>query len=231
LILCLIDRGASAIGAALGMAASTVGKVLKREGKIVDRKRRIKRPKHTKRYQLDTPGEIVQVDVKYVTWVSGPRYYQFTAIDDCTRWRFIYHYDNKSVNSTKDFVKRLMNKAPFKIQCIQTDHGSEFTNKMFESSCTVKDHPREHALDRICRKNGIRHKLIPIGQCEINGKVERSHRIDDVEFYSRTKWKTLHDLRKQAGIWIRRYNETRIHGSLNWKTPAQFLNNKLALAA
>jgi len=224
-------RGSSAIGAALGLAASTVGKVLKREGMILDRSRRNKRPKHTKRYELETPGQVVQVDVKYVPKVSGPQYYQFTAIDDCTRWRFADQYENKSVDSTKDFVNRLIKKAPFPIQCIQTDHGSEFTNKMFESSCTVKDHPKEHLLDRICRENGIRHKLIAVGQCEINGKVERSHRIDDQEFYQRTNWKTFAQLKRKFRRWIRRYNVARIHGALHWKTPQRFLDEKLTMTS
>lgn len=220
-------RGASAIGATLLLAASTVGKVLQREGLVNLKKRGAKRRKHTRRYELEIPGQIVQVDVKYVPKVSGPRRYQFTAIDDCTRWRFAMIYLDKSVDSTKDFVERLMRASPFAIQCIQTDHGSEFTNQMFESFCTTKDRPREHVLDRICRENGIRHKLIPVGQCEINGKVERSHRIDDDEFYTLTKYRGFGQLRRKFSRWIRRYNEVRLHGSLGWKTPKHYLGEKL----
>ncbi len=81
-------RGALAIGAKLNLPASTVVKVLKREGLIIEKKVRKKRKKHPRRYELERPGEIVQVDVKYVPKVSGRQYYQFTAIDDCSRWRY-----------------------------------------------------------------------------------------------------------------------------------------------
>ncbi|MEE8483514.1 MAG: IS481 family transposase [Nitrospinota bacterium] len=221
-------RGALAIGAKLNLPASTVGKVLKREGLILEKKVRKKRKKHPRRYELERPGEIVQVDVKYVPKISGRQYYQFTAIDDCSRWRYCRIYRDKSVASTKHFVMGLIEETAFTIECIQTDHGSEFTNTIFDSNCTVSEKAREHVLDRICKERGIRHKLIPVGQCEVNGKVERSHRTDEQEFYARTKWRSYTELGEKFNRWLRRYNERRLHGGIGWKTPAQFLKEKMA---
>lgn len=224
-------RGASAIGAKLGIAPSTVSKVLKRERLIAPAMKTKKRKKHTRRYELERAGEIVQVDVKYVPRESGPQYYEFNAIDDCTRWRYSRIYRDKSVASTIHFIKGLLEKAPFAIECIQTDHGSEFTNRMFDSNCTVAEKAREHALDKLCGEHGIRHKLIPVGQCEINGKVERSHRIDDEEFFFRNRWSSYRELEKKFNRWLRRYNERRLHGGIGWKTPAEFLKEKLTQLA
>lgn len=219
-------RGALAIGAKLHLPASTVGKVLKREQLVTPAKAR-KRKKHSRRYELEKPGEIVQVDVKYVPKESGPQYYEFNAIDDCSRWRYSRIYRDKSSASTKHFVLGLIEKAPFAIECIQTDHGAEFTNRMFDSNCSVSEKAKEHVLDRVCREHSIRHKLIPVGQCEVNGKVERSHRTDEKEFYARTEWRSYRELGKKFNRWIRRYNERRLHGGIGWKTPAQFLKEKM----
>ena len=224
-------RCALAIGVKLGLPPSTVGKVLKREGLLAPRRKPVPRTTHSRRYELDTPGEIVQVDVKYVPWVSGPRYYEFNAVDDCTRWRYSRIYPDKSVASTRHFVEGLIEHAPFTIRCIQTDHGSEFTNRIFNVNCTHKEEAKEHVLDTLCRQRGIRHKLIPVGQCEINGKVERSHRIDDKEFFGRTGWRSISDLRVKFERWIKRYNTTRLHGGIGWKTPAHYLKEKLTITA
>ena len=54
--------------------------------------------------------------------------------------------------------------------------------------------PKEHPLDVLGEKHNIRHQLIPSGQCELNGKVERSHRIDEEGFYRLSSYESLKEI-------------------------------------
>ena len=210
------------------MAPSTVGHILKREGLIQARPKKTKK-KHTKRYQMPNPGDLVQMDVKYVPYlIKGQRHYQFTAIDDCSRWRFANIYPEKSTYSTKLFTEELIKKAPFPISCIQTDGGPEFTNQHISDPRCVLKEPAIHILDKICAKHNIRHKLIPVATPQINGKVERSHRIDEEEFYRIKQYKNAISLKDKFQTWIHKYNYQRPHGGINMQTPAHKLFKKLA---
>lgn len=83
------------------------------------------RPGPKKRRQIQTPGQSVQVDVKHVRLTSG-RLYQFTAIDEATRFRVLKIYDHNNIRSAIDFVEEVRRKLPVAIKRIQTDWGSEF---------------------------------------------------------------------------------------------------------
>jgi transposase InsO family protein len=65
------------------------------------------------------------------------------------------------------FADYLLDKFPFRVEAIQTDNGSEFQTAF-----------HWHLMDR-----GIRHIYIKPATPRLNGKVERSHRIDGEEFY------------------------------------------------
>ena len=56
------------------------------------------RPGPRRRRELRVPGESVQVDVKHLAIRSG-RLYQFTAIDEATRYRVLKIYDHNSIKS------------------------------------------------------------------------------------------------------------------------------------
>ena len=71
-------------------------------------------------------GEKVQIDTKYA-FFGEIRYYQFTAVDIATKMSFRYLYSEKTPDNTIDFIKRLIEYFPFRIHCIQSDNGTEFT--------------------------------------------------------------------------------------------------------
>jgi transposase InsO family protein len=195
------------------------------------RKNRKKKKKnlnpHRKRYELAIPGQRIQVDVKYVPeFVEGRRAYTYVAIDECTRWRFNYSYVNLEERSTCDFLEKMKEKCPFPIHTIQTDNGFEFTNRFHP---TAPD--REHSMDAWCKRNEIRHRLIPPGAKELNGKVERSHRIDEQYFYYRAPTDTLPNLNRHQTRWIDFYNENRLHGGLKYITPNEKLLERLQTLA
>ena len=66
------------------------------------------------------------MDVKFVQSycvVNGQKYYQYTAVDECTRWTYREMYEEHSTYSSTDFIMKLIKAAPFAIREIQTDNG------------------------------------------------------------------------------------------------------------
>jgi len=207
---------------------ATIAKILKRHHKIKPKVHKARKA-HPKRYNLPQPGDCIQMDIKYIPYrIGAHQYYLFNAVDDCTRWRFALVYEHKGVWETQDFFKKLLEACPFKIKKVQTDNGSEFTNIFLSDARCVGKQPKEHILDQLCRHHGIRHQLIPVGECELNGKVERSHWTDEVEFLNhRTPFTSLSRLRKAYKKWIHFYNHDRMHSSLDYMTPIEMLRFKL----
>ena len=200
----------------------TIAKILKKEG--LTRKYRTKKIKYKYVRALLKPGELVEIDVKYVPQrIKGKRYYQFTAIDCASRWRYLQVYDDISTFNALRFLKELMEIAPFRIRAIKTDNGSCFTNRYtgyLKSSDPLN--PRLHPFDLLCQKLGIIHYLIDPGKPQQNGKVERSHRTDQEQFYDRTTFKNERELKQKLRIWNEEYNNLE-HCSLNGKTPNEMI--------
>ena len=149
--------------------------------------------------QMTYPGERVQIDVKYVPKKSltkevieqDGRYYQYTAIDEYTRKRVLWASKEQSTSASTEFLEIVLKKFPFKVECIQTDNGFEFTNRLNWQG-TKKKTMFEKKLEEL----GIQHKLIKPKTPRHNGKVERSHRNDNERFYSFLSFYSLEDLIK-----------------------------------
>lgn len=56
----------------------------------------------------------------------APGIYQYTAIDDCSRYRVLRCYSRRTAANTVDFIECVVEEMPFPIQRIQTDRGLEF---------------------------------------------------------------------------------------------------------
>lgn len=174
-----------------------------------------RRAVHTKRYEKQVPGHHIQVDVKFLIFKSKDgapiKRYQYTAIDDATRIRALKVYKRHNQSSAIDFVDHVIGKFPFRIQCIRTDRGHEFQAKF-----------HWHVEDR-----GIRHAYIKPRSPQLNGKVERSHRSDQEEFYQLLDYTDDVDLNKKLAEWEAFYNFSRPHGAFKGKTPYEALREKL----
>lgn len=172
--------------------------------------------------KMSYPGQRVQIDVKIVPAeclvgeAKGEKYYQYTAIDEYSRFRYIEAFKEKSTYSSYQFLKNTMEFFPFKIECVQTDNGFEFTNRLN----TDKKKPTifEEGLERF----GIRYKVIKPYTPRHNGKVERSHRKDVERFYSKHRFYGFEDLQKQMKQYLRSYNAFPMR-PLGWKSPAKYL--------
>lgn len=169
----------------------------------------------------DTPTEIGvkwQIDVKYVPKScytgSSPdsKFYQYTVIDEASRERFIYPYEEQSGYSTVDFIKKAIEYYGYKPQIIQTDNGSEFTN--------IVKTDKKHTVDILLDSLEIEHKRIRPRTPRHNGKVERSHRNDQQRFYNHLQFYSFEDLQKQMKSYLKRSNDIPM-SVLGWLTPKE----------
>ena len=200
----------------------TVYKIIKKEG--LTRKYRTKKIKYNYVRILPKRGELVEIDVKYVPYkVKGRKYYQFTAIDVSSRWRYLQAYEDFSNLSAISFLKELISIADFKIGAIKTDNGMCFTNRYTGyTKSTDPQNPRLHPLDVLCNELGMVHYLIDPGKPQQNSFVERSHREDQEKFYEQVQLRSFEELKYKLRLWNMDYNNTR-HCGLNGKTPNQAL--------
>lgn len=160
------------------------------------------------------------MDVKFVPSycvVNGEKYYQFTAKDECSRWTYREMYAEHSTASAKDFLEKLVQKAPFPIRMVQTDNGTEFTNALLVTKSKHKTLFEEALI-----KMGIECHRIRIATPRHNGKVERQHRTDEFRFYRNMKMYSLEDGRKQLAVYQRESN-THIMTCLGMHSPNQIL--------
>ena len=186
-----------------------------------------KAPSKKKKYepkpyqQMTHPGERVQIDVKYVPLscmtkeikeIDG-RYYQYTAIDEYTRQRVLWASKEHSTYASAEFLDIVVNKFKYPIECIQTDNGFEFTNKLNSKKAKEKT-IFEIKLDKL----GIKHKLIRPRTPRHNGKVERSHRKDQERFYYKRIFVSFEDFKEKLRHWSRKYNNFPMK-PLDWKSP------------
>jgi len=204
------------------MGDRTVGKIIKNEG--LARKYRVRKLKYKYIKIPLTPGELIEIDIKYVPKkLNNLKYYQFTAIDCSSRWRYLKIYGNMGNKDALDFLNEVINIAPFTIRAIKTDNGSCFTNRYtgYQKS-TDPLNPKLHAFDLKCQKLNILHYLIDPGKPAQNGKVERSHRSDQDSFYDQVSFNSLEELNYKLKLWNMHYNDLQ-HCALKLLTPNQYL--------
>jgi transposase InsO family protein len=200
----------------------TIGKIIKSEGLV--RKYRVRKLQYKYIKPTLLPGDLVEIDIKYVPGrIRGKRYYQYTAIDCASRWRHLKIYDNMANEYSISFLEDVIKVAPFEIRAIKTDNGSCFTNR-YNGYLKSRDpiNPRIHPLDEYCAKLDIPHYLIDPGKPAQNGRVERSHRTDQEMFYDRNKFQTVLGLKKKARRWNNYYNNLE-HCALDGLTPNEAL--------
>ena len=179
--------------------------------------------------QMDHPGQRVQIDVKFVpaSCLVGEAareakecggYFQYTFLDEYSRFRYLEAFKEHSTYSSAEFIRHCVKKFPYAIECVQTDNGSEFTNRL-NPSCSKKKTLFEAVLEQL----GIRHKLIRPYTPRHNGKVERSHRKDNEGFYATHKFYSFEDYQTQLSRWNRAYNHFPMR-PLSWQSPFQVLS-------
>jgi transposase InsO family protein len=203
------------------ISSSGVWRILKRLelNRLPASQRYQRHDRRWRRYEKPLPGHRVQLDVKFTQPLassspSSPRrYYQFTAIDDCTRLRVLRIYPKRNQQTAIQFLDYLLERLPFRVEVIQTDNGPEFGASF-----------HRHVLDK-----GAGHVCIKPRTPRLNGKVERSHRIDAEEFYRLLDGVVIDDAQvfnDKLQEWEDSYNDHRPHGSLGGQTPYERLKQR-----
>lgn len=200
----------------------TIGKIIKAEGLV--RKYRVKKVKMKYVKVPLLPGELLEIDVKYVPGTIGDKpYFQYTAIDCASRWRYLQAYDAQTNHHSVLFLEQVRAIFPHRIRAVKTDNGAIFTNYYTSSGKRIGQQTRAiHAFDIFCQEQGIIHYLIDPGKPAQNGKVERSHREDQEKFYERNIFTSFQDLQKKMKRWNMYYNDLE-HCGLDGKTPNEYL--------
>ena len=179
--------------------------------------------------QMQYPGQRIQVDCKYVplectkAMGEGVRLFQFTAIDEYSRQRYLEAFEDNSSYSAAIFIEHAIAFFKYPIECVQTDNGQEFTkyfghDKRRELSPTM--------FQKVLYAHRIIHKQIRAYTPRHNGKVERSHRKDNERFYSKHRFYSLDDLQRQLKRYMGEYNNTPMR-PLGRKSPNEYLANFL----
>jgi transposase len=152
------------------LAVSSVHRILVRHGmnRLPANQKYRSQAKRWQRYEKPQPGHRLQLDVKFLERIPGTRkrLYQFTAIADCTRIRVLKIFDACNQGTAIRFFDEVRRRLPFRVHVVQTDNRAEFQSHF---------HWHLDSLD-------IRHVYIRPRTPHLNGKVERSHRVDDQEF-------------------------------------------------
>lgn len=186
-------------------------------GKITPQHR--KRRRTPKLHVCDLPGEETQLDVMHVdplpgTEVVGKRtgfHYQYTLLDDCTRIQYARLFPSLSQDNTCVFLEEIVAKAPFSIQRVRMDNGGEFQSK-------VRSFLERRRINYIYNQPS---------RPDMNGKVERTHRIDTEEFYLKDLSRSFGE--RQAGLarYVEFFDNERPHWGLGMdgKTPLEKLQS------
>ncbi len=189
-----------------------------------------RKKKHTKKVVVRIPGAHTQMDVNHQRHILREKSYIYNFVDHATNWSFKRAYFRVCPSSTVDFMRRLVKVCPFKILRLQTDNGTEFTYKYISK---YQDDPKEHPLTSFCKKNKIQHHLIPPGEKELQGLVERSHRQDKEELLHRLKVETLDEFNGELSYYNDQRNKMRRFKKLGWIAPIEsmdsFLINTIAV--
>jgi transposase InsO family protein len=144
---------------------------------------------HTSRYQQQVPGHQIKVDVKFLNFRGNDgkpiKRYQYTTIDEATRVRALKVYNRLTQANAILFIDNVIKNFPLCIREVRTDNGYEFQAKF-----------HWHVEDQ-----GIRDAYIKPRSTQLNGKVERSQRSDEEEFYQLLTYKDDVVLEEKLAHW------------------------------
>jgi transposase InsO family protein len=175
--------------------------------------RHAERPRRPKDLVVDRPGALVQMDTKQVCLHTGKVVFHFGALDCFTRKRVVGLSPRLTSEQGAAFLHRVVNEFPFPIAVVQSDGGSEFLG----------------AFTKAARQMELPHYFTRPYYPQGNGRIERSFRTDDEEFYQLEDLPAdLSGLEAALISWNQVYERLRPHQALGYKTPDQFYQHWLS---
>ncbi len=152
-------------------------------------------------------GSLVQIDTKHL-YILGQRFYVFVAIDCKSRLGFAYAYKTASSLNAADFLLKVIDYFPFKIQNINTDNGPEFLLNFHKT----------------CKRLAIPHYFTYPHTPKMNARAERLIKTLEYEFlHYRALIPEIEEVRKICWEFNDHYNKKRFHQALSYKTPYEYV--------
>jgi transposase len=197
----------------------TAYRYLVRRGRIIPH--HCRRRKIAKLHVCDFPGEEVQLDVMHINPLPGTEdqlgrkrlgfHYQYTLVDDCSRTQYARLFPNLSQDNSCLFLEEIIDKSPFPLNRVRMDNGAENQSK----------------VRSFLEKRHISYVYNQPSRPDMNGKVERTHRIDTEEFYLKDNSKSFEERQIGLNKYVCFFNNERPHWGLGMdgKTPLEKLKS------
>ena len=185
------------------VSLNTVKRTLRRNQLIKPRSPWKKYHLSGERPKVVKPGDLVQVDTIHLWLSKQERIYVYTLIDVNSRWAYAHATKRISGGETLKFVRQAKRKASFEFNCVQSDHGPEFS-KYFTHMVKT------------------RHRHIRVRKPNDNAHLERFNRTIQQELLNQLP-KDVRIVNGQLKKYLRYYNEERLHLGINLQTPWQIL--------
>jgi len=205
----------------INISHMSVYRYLVNRGKITPHHKRRRRIPNL--HVCDLPGEEAQLDVMHIDPIPGTEdnskkwhkrtgfHYQYTLVDDCTRIQYAKLFTKLSQDNTCYFLEEILRKSPFHVNKIRMDNGGEFQTRV---RSFLESRKISYVYNRPSRP-------------DMNGKVERTHRIDTEEFYLKDLSKTFEERQTGLARYISFFDNERPHWGygMDGKTPLEKLQS------
>lgn len=191
---------------------SSVYRVLKRAG-LLNKWNQIRTSSKGSGFrQPERPHQHWHTDIKYVNF-RGTFLFLITVIDGYSR--YIVHHELRANMQEFDVqltLQRAKEKYPDQKPVIISDNGSQYISKDFT---------------QFIRSSELTHIRTSVKYPQSNGKIERFHRTIQQECINRSSLITMGDAQNQIQKFIDHYNTKRLHSSLYYLTPEDYLLDRV----
>lgn len=196
----------------VAVSPSTVYRVLKANG-LLNRWNKVK--SKSKKYGFEQPNhphEHWHIDIKYVNF-KGTFLFLIDIIDGYSR--FIVNHELRQNMQEYDIqltLQKALEKFPGVRPRIISDNGTQFISKDFTE---------------YLRFVGLNHIKTSVCYPQSNGKIEKFHGTINQECLTKSSFIDLEDAQNQIQKFIDFYNTKRLHSSLFYLTPEDFLFDRV----
>ena len=193
---------------------SSIYRCLKRHN-LVELRRRKKRRDEFRRWERDRPMQLWQMDVMGgVMLDDGTDLKVVTGVDDHSRFCVAAGLVTRATSRAVCEVFKASMLTYGVPDEVLTDNGKVFTGRF-------GTHKAEVLFDRMCRENGISHKLTAPRSPTTTGKIERFHQSVRKEFLADRSFESMQVAQEALDAWVHDYNNERPHQALEMATPAE----------
>ena len=203
---------------------TSIYRALVRNGLIQPKVRRRAKASY-RRWERARPMELWQLDVMGGIWlVDGRELKAVTGIDDHSRFCVAAGLIERA---TARNVCRIFTAALDRYgspEELLTDNGKVFTGRL-------GPHPAEVLFERICREQGITHRLTGIRCPTTTGKIERFHKTLRSELLTGRRFDSLAQAQQVLDAWVDDYNTQRPHQAIAMAVPARRFQRPTAAVA